>query len=171
MLDEHKIEIGCNVRGDIDRITKKRWEKILHPKLKFLAPMMVKLSGFLFSEWTLWMDPKDKNPLKADVLHEALKWMLLKEIMDINRKKNENVALYVKLQHIPDKTKDFEVRKRQTTQPVTLPEDGVEVQPVALPEDRDEDDQVEEMLGLENKDDEVEEMDEPESEDEVEGMV
>lgn len=47
------------------------------------------------------MHPEDENPWKPDFLHEALKWMLLKEIVYIDKRRRNNIALSDKLWHMP----------------------------------------------------------------------
>jgi hypothetical protein len=171
ILNTHTILVGGDSRKDIESYDEDEWTQSLHPDLQFLAPMMTQIGKFLSCNWTLWMDPKDENPLKADFLHEALKQLLLEEIVNIDSEKNKNVALYDKLRCIPDGRDKFQVVNRQTCQPVTLRVEAQRPQPVTLLEDRNEDGEIEGLIEVENEDSDVEETDEPETEDEDEGTV
>jgi hypothetical protein len=156
IFNTHMINADLDARSGIERHGEVKWAQILHPDLHFLAPMMAQLSKFLSCDWTLWMLPEDKKStehedkkplLKADFLHEALKRLLLKEIIDIDDEKNIDVALHDdKLRHIPEKKM---VVNSEPNQPEMLPAELPELE--TLPEDRDEDGEVEKPIKVESK--------------------
>jgi hypothetical protein len=96
MFQTHAIIrwLDTRVHTTIKEFREVEWVEILNPKLRFLTTMMVQLSNFLHCDWTVWMHPKDKKPLKADFLHEALKRILLQEIVFMDEETNDGIALY-----------------------------------------------------------------------------
>lgn len=65
-----------------------KWEKILHPDLAFLAPLIRTLFSYFSIEWSAWPE------LAEDHGHEAFKRLLLKAIVEL-REKNDSILLDV----------------------------------------------------------------------------
>jgi hypothetical protein len=95
MLQNHVILSYRDSRDGIEQYKKEMWLKILHPKMHFLAEMMVELSKFLHGDWSLWMNNNDNGALKPDFLHEALKRLLLQAIVWIQEKQEEHTDIQI----------------------------------------------------------------------------
>lgn len=72
-----------------------KWEKILHPDLAFLAPLICTLFSYFSVEWSAWPE------LPEDHGHEAFKRLLLKAIVEL-REKNDSILLDVDKLRMPE---------------------------------------------------------------------
>ena len=76
----HSIEHAGDSRSFFANFTPEKWVKCLHPGLSHMAPFLYKLCLILNTDWTLWCI---KGELPNDFLHEAVKRILLEEIVRI----------------------------------------------------------------------------------------
>ena len=79
VLANHTLEPSADSRRCFMRFSRE-WLHNLHPKLTHLAPMLCKFSSLLNFNWTLLCI---KGLLPQDILHEAVKRILLEEIVRI----------------------------------------------------------------------------------------
>ena len=80
----HDVEMYGDTRSGFRKLTKKDWVNCLHPALAHMASMLVNLCEFVKLDWTLWCL---HGHLPMDFLHEAIKRILLQEIVRIKTEK------------------------------------------------------------------------------------
>ena len=85
----HSIQLSGDSRTHLSNFTLEEWIKCLHPGLSHTAPFIRKLCRLLLVDWSLWCL---KGELPDDFLHEAVKRILLEEIVRI-RAENQDVRL------------------------------------------------------------------------------
>ena len=85
----HSISYCGDTRSNFSNFTLEAWIKCLHPGLSHTAPFIHKLCRLLFVDWSLWCL---RGELPDDILHEAVKRILLEEIVRI-RAENRDVRL------------------------------------------------------------------------------
>ena len=85
----HSIENAGDSRSNFSNFTLEEWTKCLHPGLSHTSPFLYKFCQLLDVDWTLWCI---KGELPNDFLHEAVKRILLEEIVRI-RAENRDVRL------------------------------------------------------------------------------
>lgn len=77
MLD-HKIHSTSNTRDSALAWSQEEWEWSLHPKLKSLALMIVRMCGLLCINWSVRSRPSNRL-----LLHQGFKRLLLMQIVEI----------------------------------------------------------------------------------------
>ena len=85
----HAISYCGDTRSSFSNFSLEEWIKCLHPGLSHTAPFIRRLCRLLITDWSLWCL---KGELPDDFLHEAVKRILLEEIVRI-RAENRDVRL------------------------------------------------------------------------------
>ena len=80
----HAVETSGDTRSGFAVYSKEDWIDCLHPALSLVAPMLTSLCRFIQVDWTLWCM---HGHLSMDFLHEAIKRILLQEIVRIKTEK------------------------------------------------------------------------------------
>ena len=80
----HAVEKSGDTRSCFAEYSKEDWIDCLHPALSHMAPMLAKLCELVSADWTLWCL---HGHLPIDFLHEAIKRILLQEIVRIKTEK------------------------------------------------------------------------------------
>lgn len=80
ILEGHNFGVDTDSRMPMRFLDLPSWERILHPRLALLAPLVHKLVKYFSVEWLLWPE------LPEDHGHEAVKVLLREAILDMNEK-------------------------------------------------------------------------------------